>query len=189
MNPLKKIIVLFILLQGFSIIGKSNENQLSSIFRVNLINPGIELEVPVSERSTIALNPGIGIHGSYLHLNYTNTGITYFISPFFDFSYKNIYNRLKRQTKGRNIGFNSGNYWGFRFMTSFKEIKAVNLIRKDNISFEIVPGWGIQRSFGAFHLLYNVGSVFYFDSKGNSGIFPIIMQLNIGFNLKEWPKI
>ncbi|MGO2357605.1 MAG: hypothetical protein ACTH6G_04770 [Mesonia sp.] len=45
------------------------------------------------------------------------------------------------------------------------------------------PTWGIQRSYGKFHLLFDVGTIYYFDTKGNGNWFPIMIQLNLGFNL------
>jgi len=92
---------------------------LQKVFRINIISPGIEFELPISEKSTIAANTGIGMHGSYLNLDYTSTGITYYISPFLDLSYKTIYNQQKRASKGKNINYNTGNYWGLRLLTNF----------------------------------------------------------------------
>ncbi len=67
-----------------------------------------------------------------------------------------------------------------------KEIDSENIIRKDDIDFAFGPTWGIQRAYGNLHLLFDVGPVYYFDTKGNSGFFPIALQLNIGFDLKKW---
>ena len=71
-------------------------------------------------------------------------------------------------------------------MTNFKEFKSQNIERKDDISFDFGPTWGIQRAYGKMHFLFDIGSVYYFDTKGNNGFFPIMIQLNIGFNVKKW---
>lgn len=183
---MNKLILVLGLLTSLNVFGQETEKNLQKVFRINLISPGLELELPVSGKSTVAVNPGMGVHGSYLNLDYTASGITYYISPFLDLSYKKIYNQQKRISKGKNIDYNSGNYWGFRLLTNFKEIKSHNIIRKDDLSFDFGPTWGIQRSYGKMHLLFDIGPVYYFDSKGNNGFFPIMLQLNIGFNTKKW---
>jgi len=169
-----------------NLLGQESENTLQKVFRINAINPGIELELPITKKSTIAANAGIGIHGSYVNLDYTSTGITYYISPFLDLSYKKIYNQQQRALKGKNINYNTGNYWGLRLLTNFKEIKSQNLERMDDISFDLGPTWGIQRAYQKLHFLFDFGPVYYFDTIGNKGFFPIMIQLNIGFNAKKW---
>ena len=187
---MKRIVFILGLVACMNVFGQETENNLQKTFRINMINPGVEYELPISKKSTIAVNPGIGIHGSYLNLDYDNinSGITYYISPFMDLSYKYIYNQEKRASKGKNINYNSGNYWGLRLLTNFKEFESKNILRKDDISFEFGPTWGIQRAYGKMHLLFDVGSVYYFDTKGNNGFFPIMLQLNLGFNVKNWSR-
>ncbi len=182
---LKRIIFIYGLVACMNVFGQDPQNNLQKTFRINLLNPGFEYEFPIFMKSTIAVNPGIGFHSSYLNLDYTNSGITYYISPFLDLAYRMIYNQEKRASKGKNISYNSGNYWGLRFLTNFKEFKSMNIYRKDDISFEFGPTWGIQSDYGKMHLLFDVGPVYYFDTKGNNGFFPIMLQLNLGFNLKN----
>ena len=172
---------------SLTVFGQETED-LKKVIRINVLNPGMELEWPISKKSTIAVNPGIGIHGSYrqLEYDYLVSGVTYYISPFLDLSYKKIYNRSIRQTKGKNLDYNSGNYWGLRLLTNFKEVESKNIYRIDDISFDFGPTWGIQRAYGKMHLLFDVGPVYYFDTKGNRGFFPIMIQLNFGFNTKKW---
>ena len=183
MNRLALICGLLISINSF---GQKTENTLEKVFRVNAINPGVEFEFPISKKSILAFNPGVGYHPSNSNLDYTSNGYTYYISPFLDLSYKMIYNQEKRDTKGRNNNYNSGNYWGLRFLTNFKELESKNLYRIDDISFELGPTWGIKRSYGKIHFLFDIGSIYYFDTKGNNGFFPIMLQLNIGLNLKKW---
>jgi hypothetical protein len=165
---------------------QSNTNELQNIIRVNAISPGIEVEIPFCNKSTLSVNTGIGVSGSYMNLSYVNSGWTYFIAPFMDLSYKRFYNLNSRIAKGKSISGNSGNYWSIRLLTNFDEIKSYNVTRKDNIDFAVGPTWGIQRSKGNFHMLFDIGPVYYFDTIGNHGFFPIAIQLNIGYNLKRW---
>lgn len=181
----KQLYLLFIFISLISL-GQETTNELQNIFRANVLSPGLEMEVPLSNNSTFAANTGIGIQGSYNDLSYTGTGFIYFIAPFVDLSYKKFYNRDKRLTKGKNISSNSGNYWGAKLLTNLKEVESHNMIRKDDIDFAVGPTWGIQRAYGNFHYLFDIGPVYYFDTKGNNGFFPIMLQLNIGFDLKKW---
>ena len=183
---MKNYLFFSLLIIGLNCYGQNETSELQTIFRVNALSPGIELELPLNQVSSLSINSGIGISGSYKNLSYTNSGITYFISPFMDLSYKKFYNIDKRLGKNKNILGNSGNYWGIRLLSNFKEFKSENIIRKDNIDFAFGPTWGIQRAFSNFHFLFDVGSVYYFDTKGNSGFFPIMIQLNIGYDLKKW---
>ncbi|GAB1454423.1 hypothetical protein MASR2M47_44790 [Draconibacterium sp.] len=183
---MKKIIFVLVVFISNISVGQKAANDMEKVFRVNAISPGLEFELPVSAKSTMAANAGIGIQGTYLNLDDTNSGVTYYIAPFLDLSYKYLYNRDKRIAKGKSIEFNSGNYWGLRLLTNFKEIESHNVSRRDDINFAFGPTWGIQRAYGKMHLLFDLGPVYYFDTKGNNGFFPVMLQLNIGYNLKKW---
>lgn len=183
---MKNLIAAILLCLTINAFTQEKTQDLTKVFRVNFLNPGVEIEIPLAEKSTFAANAGVGFEGSYRNLNYTNSGFTYFIAPFLDVSYKHIYNREKRAFKDRNLAYNAGNYWGARLLTHFKELKAHNIYRKDDTSFAFGPTWGIQRSYGKVHFLFDLGPIYYFDTKGNSGIFPIMLQLNVGLNVKKW---
>ena len=34
-----------------------------------------------------------------------------------------------------------------------------------------------------FHLLFDIGPQYYFDTEGNGGVYPIMAQLNLGIDL------
>jgi len=106
----------------------------------------------------------------------------YAIAPFADLQWKQFYNLQKRANQNKVTDDNSGNFISIRFRTRGKSIDD-NFIRKANYDFAIGPTWGIQRSFGNFHLLVDIGPQFYFDSDGNSGFWPLMPQINFGFNL------
>ncbi|NER11781.1 hypothetical protein GWK09_14740, partial [Muriicola jejuensis] len=61
---------------------------------------------------------------------------------------------------------------------------AENVGRTSDFDFAIGPTWGIQRKFSKnLHLLFDVGPQYYFDTEGNGNIWPIMVQINIGFDL------
>lgn len=163
---------------------ENKDTNVQNTFRITFISPGIEYELALTKNSTIAANAGLTIPVSYPNQDIEGSGFFYYVAPFVDLSYKRFYNREKRLANKKNIAFNSGNYWSARLLTNFKEIYAHNISRTDNISFAVGPTWGLQRAYGKVHFLFDIGPVYYFDTKGNSGFFPFMVQLNLGYNLK-----
>lgn len=182
---MKHLLLGILTLYSIGTFGQENENQLKKVARVNFLSPGIELEIPISKQSLLTANAGIGISGSYPNLSFGD-GFIYYTAPFLDLSYKRPYNREKRSNEGKNIQFNAANYYGIRLNTNFKEFASHNLLRTDNIDFAVGPTWGMQRAYGKFHMLFDLGPVYYFDTKGKHGFWPLMAQINIGWNLKEW---
>jgi hypothetical protein len=86
--------------------------------------------------------------------------------------------------KGKNIEFNSGNFWGVKLLTRGREFKS-NFIRNHPVDFSIGPRWGAQSSKKRMYLLFSTGPIYYFDPSGAQGIFPITLDLNIGYNWKS----
>lgn len=155
------------------------------IWRVNFLNPGVELELPTGNYSTFSAGIGIGYNGGYPDLTTGGSGFIYIISPFLDIQEKWFYNLNKRNKKNRTIANNSGNFISLRFVTRGNSI-AENVNRTSDFDFAFGPTWGIQRKYGKrFHLLFDVGPQYYFDTEGNGNIWPIMFQLNLGFDFKK----
>ena len=186
---MKKIIILIVLvLFAVSLNAqKSKTYKTEKVWRVNFLNPAIELEIPTGEKSTFSTSLGIGYDGGYPDLTYGGSGFIYIISPFMDLQYKNFYNFKKRIEKGKIIDNNSGNFISARLMIKGYSITE-NVTRTSNFDFAIGPTWGIQRKYGQFHLLFDMGPLYYFDTKGNGNIWPLMLQLNLGFDLKKRNK-
>ena len=107
----------------------------------------------------------------------------YIIAPFLDLQQKWFYNINKRIRKNKTVENNSGNFISARLITRGPSI-AENVIRTSDFDFAFGPTWGIQRKYGEnFHLLFDIGPQYYFDTEGNGNIFPLMFQLNLGFDL------
>lgn len=162
----------------------SQEKQTESVWRVNFLNPGIEYEMPIGNNSTLSIGAGIGYSVSYPHTD--NTSVSGFITsfnPFLDVQHKWFYNFDKRKTKGLNITNNSGNFISARVLTRGESLFG-NSNGTDGLDFAVGPTWGIQRKYGKnFHLLFDMGPIYYFDVNGNGYYFPLMLQLNLGFDL------
>ncbi|MEZ7496374.1 hypothetical protein QO206_12815 [Leeuwenhoekiella aequorea] len=155
------------------------------VWRVNFLNPAIELELPTGEYSTFSSAIGIGYNGGYPDLTYGGNGFIYIISPFVDIQQKWFYNLNKRISKNKTIDNNSGNFVALRFITRGNSI-AENVSRTSNFDFAVGPTWGIQRKYGEnFHLLVDIGPQYYFDTNGNGNVWPLMIQLNLGFDLSK----
>ncbi len=181
--------ILLTLLLGFLITATfaQNNNNVATekVWRVNFLNPGVELEIPTGTYSSFSAGTGIGYGGGYPDLTYKESGVIYIISPFLDLQEKWFYNLNKRSRKNRTIANNSGNFVSLRLITRGNSI-AENVTRTSDFDFAIGPTWGIQRKIGKnFHLLFDIGFQYYFDTKGNGNLFPLMIQLNLGFDLKK----
>lgn len=175
------------LISGLGCAQLSNEIRTEKIWRVNFLNPAVELEVPTGMYSSFSAALGVGYGGGFpgLTLHNGDGGFIYIISPFGELQQKWYYNLNKRHSKGRNTVNNSGNFVSIRFISRGHSI-AENVIRSSNFDFAIGPTWGIQRKWGKnFHFLFDIGAQYYFDTKGHGNFFPIIVQLNIGLDLKK----
>lgn len=153
------------------------------VWRVNFLNPGFEMELPTGNYSTFSTGIGVGYGGSYPDLTYGAPGFVYIIAPFLDLQHKWFYNINKRIRKEKSVSNNSGNFISARLLTRGPSI-AENVTRTSDFDFAFGPTWGIQRKYGErFHLLFDVGPQYYMDTEGNGNIFPIMFQLNLGFDL------
>lgn len=181
---MQKLILLLFLFSGlFSF--SQNDISTQTVWRINFINPGVELELPIANYSTISTNLGVGYNGAYPELTYGGgNGFIYIIAPFLDVQFKQFYNFNKRVDKGKTISGNSGNFISARLISNGPSISE-NISRKSDFDFAIGPTWGIQREYGKLHLLFDVGPQFYFDIDGNTGFWPIMFQINLGLNLSS----
>ncbi len=180
MRKTSLIIFTFFLIN--QLVGQGDESSNKNILRLNFINPGLEYEYSISERSKLSANIGFGVLMSYPNLTLIQASHAFFLSSFTDLHYKNIYNLDRREKKSKNNDFNSGDFVGLKLNSRGKNIDA-KLVRTDNIDFSIGPTWGLQREFKKTNILFNLGPVYYFDTKGNSGFYPIMIELNIGYNI------
>ena len=184
---MKKRLLLFTfgLLSTLNYAQEKNDIGTEQVLHVNFLNPAIELEIPTGQHSTFSSALGIGYGGAYPYLTSGGNGFIYIISPFADFQQKWFYNLNKRSKKNRNTENNSGNFVSIRFITRGNSI-AENVNRTSDFDFAFGPTWGIQRKYGKnFHLLFDVGPQYYFDTNGNGNIWPIMLQLNLGFDLNK----
>lgn len=178
---MKKNILLSTIIVLFVSYANGQNSKTEKIWRVNFLNPAIELELPTGNSSTFSAGLGIGYGGAYPDVNLYGTSFDYMITPFLDLQQKWFYNFEKRNGKGKTTENNSANFFALRLMTRGNSI-VDNISRTSDFDFAIGPTWGIQRKYGKnFHLLFDVGPQYYLNT--NRNIWPIMLQLNLGFDL------
>ncbi|CAM1334999.1 hypothetical protein [Tenacibaculum aestuariivivum] len=179
---MKKIITSIILL--FSLVLNAQEKNTETVWRVNFLNPGVEYEITTGNNTTLSVGLGIGYSGSYSHTSVGggNGFITSF-NPFADIQHKWFYNLDKRKKKSLKSANNSGNFLSARFLTRSESLLG-NSNGTDGLDFAVGPTWGIQRTYGEnFHFLFDMGPIYYFDTNGKGYYFPLMIQLNLGFDI------
>lgn len=178
-----KKLVSIILLLTITVINAQEKNT-EKAWRVNFLNPGIEYEMPTGNNTTLSVGVGIGYSGSYPHTSIgKGSGFITSFNPFVDIQHKWFYNFDKRKSKGLKIANNAGNFVSARFLTRSESLFG-NSNGTDGLDFAVGPTWGIQRTYGKnFHLLFDMGPIYYFDTNGKGYYFPLMIQLNLGFDL------
>lgn len=181
------LIINLTLIRG-RLFSQSIDNSLTKVSRINLYNPGFEYEFPVSKKSVLSANLGLGLGYPYKVLDQTGrgNGFVFMVEPFFDIEYKYLYNFNKRIEKNKNTKFNSANYFGLRLLTRAYTIAEYNMYRPNNFDVAIAPVWGMQRSSVKIHYLMDFGLGYTFDAD-NSGIV-LLAQLSMGIHLNKKNK-
>jgi hypothetical protein len=142
-NEQKKIkksllILVFGLLTTVNYAQQNNRIETEKVWRVNFLNPAIELEIPTGQYSTFSSALGIGYGGGYPDLTFGGSGFIYIISPFVDLQQKWFYNLNKRNGKDRITENNSGNFVSFRLITRRNSISE-NVNRPSDFDFAFGP--------------------------------------------------
>lgn len=162
----------------------TDDQQTEKVWRVNFLNPAVELELPIGKNTTFSSALGVGYGGSYPDLTSSGTGFIYIIAPFSDLQFKRFYSLERRKGKGKTIAHNTGSFISFRVLARGNSI-AENRIRTSEFDMAFGPTWGIQRKLGKrFHFLCDVGPIYYTDFQGNGNFLPML-QVNLGIDLSN----
>lgn len=159
--------------------------QTEDVLRLKIINPGIAFEKSLGKTITLETGIGFGYNFSYPNLQESSEGgVLYMFAPFVDIQGRKFYNLAKRERKDKFIERNSGNFIAVRML--YTGVAATsNFVNFSDHSFAIGPTWGLQRNYGKINFQTSVGPIIYFDPLGNSGWFPLNIELNLGINLNK----
>ncbi|MEN1785928.1 MAG: hypothetical protein AAGF77_12410 [Bacteroidota bacterium] len=180
---MKKPLLVYLLLLGYLGTAQSTaSNGLEDLGRINLGLHGLELsyEFPLSKQFVWENNLGIGMGMEAFAGSPTFTFYLYRPTPFIKSQLKWIYNRNKRERKGKNSQYNAGNYIGLQGKYSFGDSDLFDISQA--VLTEI--HWGIQRSIGGrftFNLHLGMGVVTDFDFSDNA--FSPTFGLRFGYRI------
>lgn len=176
---MKKCIVKILLF--YFLISLPGYSQVRKTFKVNLISPGLAWEKPIFESATLETNFGVNMP----EFGVRNTEVRYLVTPFLDLQARKYYNFQKREDKGKNTSFNSGNFVGLRGLFIGPRI-AGNVYLDNDHAVIVGPIWGLQRKSGeSFNFLFTLGPAYYFDLTGLGDFLPLNVEVNIGWHIKK----
>ena len=154
---------------------QSNLNVEKQLFKINILIPGIEYEVGLSNYQTLNLRLGTGfaLRGA------SGVKTKYGVFLFFEGQYRWYYNYNRRRAKEKRTQYNSANYLAFSGIIGPR--KPVLGTMKGNTGYGVFigPVYGLQRTYKRgfnFNLEFGIG--YAFDNLGNKAIHP-----KIGFTL------
>lgn len=190
MNLMRNFTLIIIIIILFSLSLQSQEN-ISSVeksiysFQIGTASQlGAWFQNETKLSSTIALRTEVGLYTEI------QSGVGFFMAPEITLEPRWYYNLEKRNTKGKNISNNAGNFLTLK-LNHRSDLFEVNKDRGSGPenSISIIPKWGLKRNLGKY-FNYEVGAGIgyihfinqkYFRTFDNNGI-AIDIHLRIGYN-------
>ncbi|WP_051315047.1 hypothetical protein [Algoriphagus terrigena] len=178
---MRKLFVLIIFYSAIPICHGQTEKTTT----LNILHPGIGLELPIGGKNSIEFNTGIGINYSYRSFDAASKNMLQFLfTPFADLQVKHFYNFDKRREAEKSTNYNSGNFFALKAFYDGKKIGGnVDPEVKQLIAFG--PTWGLQRSNGKFSLRGSVGPIVYGDFQGNVDFYLLNFNISFGYLLSK----
>lgn len=139
------VITICFTLNSFS--QNNNIVKVNELIKLKFPLAEIEWEKPVSNKTVIYLNGGIG---GGLATGMNSSGNNYFkwmLAPYTTVGYRNYYNISKRYQQGKNIQNNAANFFAVDLKATFPAIATSKGVHKtEGLFLSLVPNWGMQRS-------------------------------------------
>lgn len=174
---------------------------VSTVFRANMLNPGLSYELPVGLHQTAVLFGGVNTSFGLGFSSSLGTNAFIYFDPGFGAQYRYYYNSRKRTEKGKRTALNSMNYVAPVYSVIFTDGQITEnalLEEENNRPVQTVGAvWGLQRNYkNRFSLDLNLGlgyvfgkSTFYSNNnqveQRNSGNATVIIDLELGFWLNK----
>ena len=175
---MKKLLLLAFGLFCFSLSAQKIAKVEDNLLSINILTPGLEYEIGVSDASTVDLRAGTGF--AY-HKNWYTEGFG--IYPIFNLQYRYYYNLAKRLEKEKRIGHNSANYVALSGLVQSGKPVIGDLEYTADYFGVIGPVWGLQRYYGSgFKLDLNLGLGYGFNDHDSSYLSSLI-SIRLGWLL------
>lgn len=189
---MKKFKTLIVLISILSLNYQSNaqSSNLERITRLNYLNPAIQMEFPTSKNTVFVASAGFGFNPVYENnrslVANNSTGWTYMFNSFINAEQLIYINQNRRQSKGKNIANNAGNFFKINARMNGPEAYS-SVDRNSNFNFQFSVLYGVKRAFGKnnkFHYELAFGLAAYnINTLGQSNWDPFVLQFNIGQKL------
>lgn len=193
------LLLLFLATNSF---GQSIEQApVSTVFRVNMLNPGLSYELPLGHHQTAVLYGGVNTSFGLGFSSSLGTNAFIYFDPGFGAQYRYYYNSSKRTEKGRRTEMNSRNYVAPVYSVIFTDgqISENAYLEEENSRPVHTVGavWGIQRNYKSrFSLDLNLGLGYVFGKSAfygsndqvehrTTGNATAIIHLELGFWLNK----
>lgn len=174
---MKKHFVCILLLISASqfLTAQSNFLVEKSLFKVNILNPGLSLERGLSTNTTFCIiaNLSLGFNLKSNNASSGNSNILLLASPYVRGQYRYYYNLDKRKANGKKISDNSGNFLAISSSYYFRPINNEEFVSIYD-GFTIGGIWGFQKTYSNKLNLSANGGLGYNFTTNASGIVPIL---------------
>ncbi|PIE99161.1 MAG: hypothetical protein CR961_01315 [Polaribacter sp.] len=178
---MKKIILIVAIVLGVQQL--SQAQKLEKIFRVNILVPGVEYELPLGNYWSLNTNIGTSVAWSSGGVRdvFDSRSSNVRFYPYLLAEGRRYYNREKRVEKKRRVRFNSGNYYGLSLFTT-PDRDITQLGKTKDVMFAISPLWGMQRAYGRFYFNLNFIPFYFVKTKEQSKFYALGFGWRLGFN-------
>lgn len=164
------LIYIAILLSSTLAYSQKESNTTRSLFKVNILSPGLTYERILSDKTTFDIDVNLSIGGS------SNGGgqLKLLASPFVRAQYRYYYNLEKRLGNNKSISGNSGGYMAPSISYYMKPINDdFHLSNYDGLTVGAV--WGFQKTYkSGINLGANTGLGYNFSNNLVHQIVPIL---------------
>lgn len=173
----------------------------STVFRANVLNPGLSYEIPIAPKQTILMFGGLHTSFGFGYSSSLGTTTSFGLNPIIGAEYRYYYNGRKRRDKGRRTALNSMNYLAPVYNVIFSDYQIDEEASVEESSIRPVHTigavWGFQRNYKSrFSLDINLGGAYvfasstFYESDGKvetrtTGKFTTTSQIQIGFWLNK----
>ena len=177
---------------------EQDEVDVTDVFKVTVINPGVSYEKRVGKYQTLYGQLFVNTSVSAGWSSSFGNSFELYVDPAFTAQYRYYYNAKKRERKGKRTDLNSMNYLTgiFETLLSKRTVSASSFNEPNRRSINTLGvAWGFQRNYNSrFSLDLNLGlgylvtKVSYpniYQASDVVGEFTTMGQINIGFWLNR----
>jgi hypothetical protein len=149
-------------------------------FKINILSPGVTYEAGIGKNATLCTDANLSIGVSYN----SNSGRKWLYSPYIGEQYRYYYNLDKRNSNGKNVKNNSGNFISLSGSYYFKPIGNSEFVSVYD-GFTIAPTWGLQRTYtNGININLVTGAGYNLGTNNRVAGFVPVINFTLGWVIK-----